>query len=107
MIECKDKTGRTALHHLIEYNPRRDENLVQCLSNGTVVYDMIRCEQCETEVKMDMIESISCAHHEALRCEDEETGLMPFMIACMGEEYNLSVGYKLLQKMPEYLKNLQ
>ena len=107
MIQCKDKTGRTALHHLIEYNPKRDESIVQCLSNGTVVYDMIRCEQCETEVKMDMIESISCANHEALRCQDEETGLMPFMFACMGEEYNLSVGYKLLQKMPEYLKNLQ
>ena len=110
MIECVDKTGRTALHHLIEFNPKRDEDVVRCVashSNGTVVFAMIACQQCETDVKLTIIESIASAKHEALKCEDEETGLMPFMIACMGEEYNLSVGYKLLLNMPDYLKNLQ
>ena len=109
MIKCVDKTGRTPLHHLIEFNPKRDPNVVRCLasnSNGSVVFAMIKCEQCETDVKLAIIESIVCANHEALKCEDEETGLMPFMFACMGEEYNLSVAYKLLQKMPDYLKNV-
>ena len=109
MIECKDNTGRTALHHLIEFNPRRHHNVVKCVaerSNGTVVFEMIRCKPCETDVKLDIIECIVSANDEALKCEDEETGLMSFMFACMGEEYNLSVAYKLLQKMPDYFKNV-
>ena len=99
MIECVDNTGRTILHHLIEFNPKRDQDVIKCVashSNGTVVFAMIRCQQCETHVKLVIIKSIVCANHEALKCEDEETGLMSFMFACMGEEYNLSVAYTLL-----------
>ena len=110
MIECVDNTGRTALHHIIEFNPKRDQKVVRCLalhSNGTVVFAMLKCEQCETDVKLAIIESIGCAKHDALKCEDEETGLLPFMFVSMGEEYNLSVAFKLLQKMPDYLKNVQ
>ena len=110
MIKCVDKTGRTPLHHLIKFNPKRDQDVVRCValcSNGTVVFAMLKCEQCETDVKLAIIESIGCANHDALKCEDEETGLLPFMFVSMGEEYNLSVAFKLLQKMPDYLKNVQ
>ena len=104
-----DKTGRTAFHHLIEFNPKRDPNVVQCLASHTkriTLYAMIQCKPSVSDVKMEIIETIACANHDVLSAADEKTGLMPFMFACMGEEYNLSVAYKLLQKMPDYLKNV-
>ena len=109
MIECLDKTGRTALHHLIEFNPKREPRVVHYLAKHTnriVLYAMIQCKPCVSDVKMEIIETIACANPEVLSAEDEKTGLMPFMFACMGEEYNLSVAYKLLLKMPDYLKHV-
>ena len=106
MVECIDNTGRTALHHLIEFNHKREAYTVKYLascSNKNVLYEMISCQSSGSDVKLAIVEVISLNKYELLSAIDEESGLLPFMSACVGKDYDLAVAYKLFRLKPDNL----
>ena len=97
-----DNDGRTALHHIFEFNSKRDPQVVQILladCNDYILLQALRSESC----CWDVIEKIANKKINSLSAADTETGLVPFMFASIVKKDNLTVVFKLLLLKPDIL----
>ena len=97
-----DNDGRTALHHIFQFNSKRDPQVVQILladCNDYILLQALRSESC----CWDVIEKIANKKINSLSAADTETGLVPFMFASIVKKDNLTVVFKLLLLKPDIL----
>ena len=100
--QLTDNDGRTALHHILAYNSKRDPQVVQILvadCNDYILFQALRSESCS----WDVIEKIANEKINSLSAYDTETGLVPFMFASIVKKNNLTVVLKLLLLKPDIL----
>ena len=105
-----DCDGRTPLHHLIEFNSRRDslmEALLLKYCDNTILHKALKSKSpswnvMENIIRADGIYGIG----DVISAIDESSGFLPFMTAALGCNSNLTTVFKLLQMKPDLLVNL-
>ena len=100
-----DKEGHTPLYHLFASNMTRYQSVTQRLvaySDNSVVNQAILARS----FRLDVVTTIARAKIDSLSAVDEESALVAFMLAAMGEKKkNLTLTYELLKMKPDILLN--
>ena len=100
-----DNDGKTPLHHLLEFNSRRNVFMVKLLmkhSDDTIIHKAIKSRSPTWVV----IKNILHGNAKLISAVDESSGFLPFMTAALDDNSNLTIVFKLLQMKPDLLVNL-
>ena len=101
-LTSTDNDGKTPLHHLLEFNSRRNILMVKLLlkySDDTIIHKAIKSRYATWEV----IKEIVYGNGNLISAIDESSGLFPFMTAAVNSNSNLSMVFELLQMKPDLL----
>ena len=101
-LTSTDNDGKTPLHHLLEFNSRRNILMVKLLlkySDDTIIHKAIKSKS----PTWDVIENILYGNGDLISAIDECSGFFPFMTAALCDNSNLSIVFKLLQMKPDLL----
>ena len=97
-----DCDGRTPLHHLLEFNSRRNNKMSSLLlkySDETIIHKALKSKYPTWDVIMEIV----YGNGNLISAIDESSGLFPFMTAAVGDNSNLSIVFELLQMKPDLL----